>query len=131
MWEIKNDKYFSIFMEGFLWCPVLFINLHVITMTIIILSIMLFIPTLWTKLFINYHCIICNFNCHGNTCKPNTLFFSLPILVAKWKIICNAKLILLQNKALRTYMNLNLCYHVITIRSCSNIETQCQVHYYT
>ena len=36
------------------------------------------------------------------------------LLVAKWKIICNAELILLQNKALRTYMNFKLvlsCYH--------------------
>ena len=32
----------------------------------------------------------------------------LSILVAKWKIICNAELILLQNKILHTYMNFKL-----------------------
>ena len=42
------------------------------------------------------------------------LLFSLSILVVKWKIICNAELIVLQDKALRTYMNFNFvlsCFH--------------------
>ena len=41
----------------------------------------------------------------------NLMHCFTPFFVAKWKIIYNAELILLQNKALCTYMNFKTCFH--------------------